>query len=221
MLPTFTLDQFLEMLSRYNRIFWPLQIAAYVLGAAAVLLTVHPTRHSGRIICAILALMWLWVGIVFNLGYFIDLYPMALSFAVLFVIEAGILIYFGVIKANLPFKIKLDTVGVAGGLLVLYSMAGYPAIEYLLGRGYPGLLPFGMAPCPMAVFTLGMLLWSSKKPKWYVITIPVMYSLSGLVPVSRGIVEDYGLFAAGLVTIFIVIYWDRIGKVRQAEVIDR
>jgi len=154
----------------------------------------------------------MWRGIVFNLGYFVALYSMANAFFVLFVIEGGILLFSGVIKGDLLFKVKADALSAAGGLLVLYSMAGYPAIEYLLGRGYPEILPFGMAPCPMTVFTLGILLWSSKKPKWYVLVIPVLYSLSGLVPVSRDIVEDYGLFISGLITIFLVLYWERTKK---------
>jgi hypothetical protein len=212
MLPTFTLAQFLEMMSRYNMIFWPLQLVAYGLGIVAVLLAIRTRQHSGRIISAILALFWLWVGIVFNLAYFSPLYPIAIVFVALFVIEAGILIFAGVFKGTLSFKVKADVYGTVGTLLVLYSMAGYPAIEYLLGRGYPSLLPFGLVPCPMTVFTLGILLWSNKKPTWYVLAIPILYSLSGVIPIWKGIIEDIGLVASGLATIFMVSYWDRTKK---------
>jgi hypothetical protein len=212
MLPTFTLEQFLEMMARYNLTFWPLQLVAYGLGIVAVLLAIRPTGHSGRIISSILALFWLWVGFVFNLAYFSPLYPMAILFVVLFVIEAGILIFLGVFKSTLSFKVTAGAYGTVGALLVLYSIAGYPAIEYLLGRGYPNLLPFGLVPCPMTVFTLGMLLWSNKKPAWYVLAIPVLYSLSVVIPIWKGIIEDIGLVAAGLVTIYMVSTWDRANK---------
>jgi len=96
-------------------------------------------------------------------------------------------------------------------VLVLYSMADTRRSSFSLGADIRNT-PFGMAPCPMTVFTLGILLWSSKKPKWYVLVIPVLYSLSGLVPVSRDIVEDYGLFISGLITIFLVLYWERTKK---------
>jgi hypothetical protein len=212
MLPTFTLAQFLEMMARYNMTFWPLQIVAYGLGIVAVLLAIRTTKHSSRIIAAILALFWLWGGIVFNLVYFSSLYPMAIAFAVLFVIEAGILIYAGLLKGTLSFTVKADVYGAVGALLVLYSMAGYPAIEYLLGRGYPSLLPFGLVPCPMTVFTLGILLWSNKRPPWYVLAVPILYSLSGIIPIWKGIVEDIGLVVAGLATIVMISYWDRAKK---------
>jgi hypothetical protein len=212
MLPTFTLAQFLEMMSRYNTTFWPLQLVAYGFGVIAVVLAITTSRHSGRIISAILALFWLWVGIVFNLVYFSPLYPLAIVFVILFVIEAGILAFAGVFKGTLSFKVKADIYGMVGALLVLYSMVGYPAIEYLLGRGYPSLLPFGLVPCPMTVFTLGILLWSDKKPTWYVLAIPILYSLSGVIPIWKGISEDIGLVASGLATIFMVAYWHRPKK---------
>jgi len=212
MIPTFTLEQFLEMISRYNMTFWPLQLVAYGLGLVAVLLAIRTTQHSGRIISVILSMFWLWVGIVFNLAYFSPLYPMAIMFVVLFVIEAGILIYVGVFKGILSFKVKADVYGTVGALLVVYSMVGYPAIEYLLGRGYPNLLPFGLVPCPMTVFTLGILLWSNKRPNWYILAVPILYSLSGVIPIWKGIVEDIGLVASGLATILMISYWVRVKK---------
>lgn len=212
MLPTFTLEQFLEMMARYNTTFWPMQLVAYGLGIIAVLLSIWPTQQSGRIVSIILALFWLWVGLVFNLVYFSPLYPMAILLAVLFVIQGGILITLGVFKGALSFKVNADLYGILGASLVLYSMVGYPLIEDLLGRGYPRSLPFGLVPCPMTVFTLGILLWSKEKPRWYVLAIPVLYSLSGVIPISIGIVEDTGLVAAGLATILMVSRWDRARK---------
>jgi hypothetical protein len=137
---------------------------------------------------------------------------MAISFVFLFVLEAGILTFAGVFKGTLSFKFKTDLPGIIGALLVIYSMAGYPVIEYLLGRGYPNLLPFGLVPCPMTVFTLGIFLWSNKRPNWYIIVVPILYSLSGVVPIMIGIVEDIGLVASGLITILMVSYWNRVKK---------
>lgn len=212
MLPTFTLAEFLEMISRYNLTFWPLQIVAFILGIFVVLLAIWNGTHSGRIVSAILVFYWLWVGLVFNLLYFSPIFPMAITFVFLFVLQAVILIFAGVFKGTLSFKFKMDLYGIMGVILVIYSMVGYPAIEYLLGRGYPSLLPFGLVPCPMTVFTLGVFLWSERKPKWNVISIPILYSLSGIIPISIGIVEDVGLVASGLIAIFLLLFWDYLKK---------
>src|SRR5574340_503212 len=74
MLPTFTLDQFLEMLTQYNLTIWPLQLVAYGLGILAVLLALRGTKNSGRTIASMLGVLWLWTGAVFNLFYFSPLY---------------------------------------------------------------------------------------------------------------------------------------------------
>jgi hypothetical protein len=215
MLPTFTLAQFLEMISGYNMTFWPLHLVAYGLGVVTVFLAVRTSRYSGKIISAILAFFWLWVGLVFNFVYFSPLYPLAIVYVVLFVIEAGILIFSGVFEQTLSFKPKADIYGIVGALFVLYSMFGYPAIEYLLGRGYPSLLPFGLVPCPMTVFTLGIMLWNDEKPKWYILAVPIFYALNGVIAIWKGIVEDVGLVAAGLAVIILITYWDQYKKLEQ------
>jgi hypothetical protein len=200
------------MVSRYNLTFWPIQIGAYILGIVVVILAIVNGGYSNRIISAILALFWLWVGVVFNLLYFSPLFPMAISFVFLFVLEAGILTFTGVIKGTLSFKFKADLRGIIGALFVIYSMAGYPMIENLLGHEYPNLLLFGLVPCPMTVFTLGIFLWSDKRPNWYIFTVPILYSLTGVVPIMIGIVEDIGLVASGLITILLFSHWNRVMK---------
>lgn len=209
MLPSFTIAEFLSMMSRYNSTFWPLQLVAYALGCAAVVLAFRSTPRSSGIISTILALFWLWVGVIFNWVYFRPLYSMAIAFVVLFAIEAGLLVFTGVFRQSLSFRLRADARGVVGALLVLYGMVGYPVIEYLLGRGYPSLLPFGLAPCPLTVFTLGLFLWTDRRLPWYVLVIPFLYSLSGVLPVSLGIVEDIGLVAGGLAATCMILYRDR------------
>jgi hypothetical protein len=201
---TFTLVDFLDLMVKYNTTFWPMQLIAYGLGVIAVILVVWKTGWSSRITAGVLALFWLWVGAVFNAFYFTRLMPLAIVFALLFVIQ-GILFAISALRQNLTFRFRPNVYGIVGGLMIFYAMVAYPAIEYLLGRGYPQLLPFGLVPCPTAIFTLGMLLWSEKKLPWTLWVIPVLYALSGLVPVSIGIVEDIGLIASGLVAALMLL----------------
>jgi hypothetical protein len=208
-LATFTLEEFLRMVERYNTAVWPAQIVAYVLAAAAVLFAILNRGISGKLVSAILAAYWLWVGIAFNWISFAKLYPPAIVFAVLFVIQGITLAARGVFRDDLAFGVRADAYGVVGGVCVLYGMFGYQAIEYLLGRGYPRALLVGLVPCPTAIFTLGVLLWTTRRLPLYVLVIPFLYSLTGVVPVSIGIVEDIGLIAAGLAATAMIMYRDR------------
>ena len=45
MLP-FTIDQFFGVFEQYNQAIWPIHIVAYILGIAAIILTVKKTRYS-------------------------------------------------------------------------------------------------------------------------------------------------------------------------------
>lgn len=202
------LDRFLRVMEAYNGAIWPLQLVAYGLAIAAVILAFRGTRRSSGFLLAIVALFWLWVGIVFNWLYFSALSRMAAVFAALFVIQGIIFVVAAFGKGGLSFRVRGDAYGIVGGVLVLYAMLGYPAIEYLLGRGFPQSLPFGLVPCPTTVFTLGVLLWSDGRVPKYLLVIPFLYSLGGVGPVSMGIVEDTGLIAAGVVSTVMILHRD-------------
>ncbi len=211
---TFTFEEFLEMVTKYNNDLWPMHLFVYALAGIAIFLAVKKTSFSSRIISGILAFFWLWIGIVFNLMYFSKIFPMANIFTILFIIQGIIFVVTGVFKQSLSFSIKTDIYGVLGGIFILYAMVAYPLIEYLLGRGYPQILPFGLISCPTTIFTLGMLLCCDRRLPKYVLIIPFLYSLSGIIPISLGIVEDIGLVISGLCATFLILYRDRM-KVRE------
>ena len=73
----FNLEQFLGVLEQYNLSIWPLQIAAYLLGIAAVLFAFKKIKYSDRLIATILSLFWLWNGVVFCFMYWGTVYQMA------------------------------------------------------------------------------------------------------------------------------------------------
>jgi len=88
-------------------------------------------------------------------------------------------------------------------------MVGYPVVGYILGHIYPRALPFGLAPCPTTVFTFGLFMLTDKKiPKPFLV-IPLLLSISAIVPVSIGILEDIGLIIAGLVGTPMLLLRDR------------
>ncbi len=208
----FTFDEFLEMLERFNTEWWPVHLIMYTLAVAAIYFAVRKTRYSGKVVTAILVFFWIWVGAVFNLLYFSKFYPMAYLFVVLFILEGIILAVAGLFWQRLTFRVRADLFGLVGAILIIYALIGYPLIANFTGRGYPHLLLTGMMPCPTAIFTLGLLLWSEKPIPKIVPVIPVIYALTGFVPVKLGVVEDIGLIAAGILTAILLIYRDR--KVR-------
>jgi hypothetical protein len=100
-----------------------------------------------------------------------------------------------------------------GIIFILYAMAGYPLIGYLLGHVYPRSLPFGLVSFPTTIFTFGMFLLINKKfPRCYLI-IPFIIAIAGLLAIYKGVYEDIGLLLSGLIGRYLIIKRDtRIDK---------
>ena len=135
--------------------------------------------------------------------------PLHSVFALLFILQAGIFIYEGVYRNRMIFLFRPDVFGLAGAMLIIYGIFGYQAIEYLLGRGYPLILSFGLFPCPTVIFSLGILLWTLKKFPAYILIFPVLNALCGFLPAFMiGIIEDIGLIISGLLMLILLDYRD-------------
>jgi hypothetical protein len=193
----------------YNMELYPAQYLMLGLGLIAILTVFFRTKHSSRIISAILAFLYGWIGIQFYMIYFREFMPMPFVFGFLFLTQAIIFILEGTIRNRISFRFKADMYGLTGALLLFYALFGYQGLEYLLGRGYPEILSFGMFPCPTVIFSLGILLWTSKKFPTYILIVPLVHALSGFIPAFMiGIIEDMGLIISGLLILFLLGYRD-------------
>jgi hypothetical protein len=199
----FTRSEFFGVFVSYNTSVWPLQV---VFNAAAVLVLIavlvrRPNAY--RLTLLVLALLWLWMGVVYHYGFFRPINPIAAGFAALFIVEALLLLY----AATSPGQIavQLDSRGSLGGALVAYGLLLYPIVGRLAGHKYPEAATFGL-PCPSTLFTVGVLLWVRPlRPTLFV--IPVLWSLTGITAALRlGVYEDTGLGVsaiAGFVAIIV------------------
>ena len=205
----FTTEQFLAVFERYNLAIWPLQIVAYALGVVAVAVTLKPVRRSDRVIGAVLAIFWIWIGVTYHLVYFREINPAATVFGAFFVTQGVLFLFVGVVRPRLVFRAGLSASSMLGGLLILYSMVAYPIIGSLLGHGYPRSPSFGVAPCPTTIFTVGLLLWTRARPPTYVLAIPLIWSAIGFsAAFTLGIYEDIGLPIAGVLGTALLLWRD-------------
>jgi hypothetical protein len=75
----------------------------------------------------------------------------------------------------------------------------------MLGRGYPAGPTFGL-PCPTTIFTFGIFLYVIHGVRWYMIIIPLLWSIIGFSAAwSLSIGEDFGLVIAGVTTTLILL----------------
>lgn len=205
MLP-FTIEQFLAVFTSYNNAIWPAQLIAYALGAIAVSLVIRGGPRADRAVAAILAAMWAFTGIGYHLTFFASINEAAYGFGALFLIEAAALAYAGVYRNRLNFGFAADPAAWAGVFFVVYATALYPLIGIATGHPYPELPMFGLTPCPVTIFTLGMLLLTVNPPSGYLLAIPLLWSLiGGSAAILLQIPQDWLLLASGAITALLLL----------------
>ncbi len=194
----FTVDEFLSVFARYNVTIWPFQVILNLLGFSAIVLAVKQFPFSNKCIAAILAFLWLWVGIAYHVLFFSSINPAAYGFGALYILQGIVFLYGGVVKGKLSFHFRPNSYGLTGLILLVYGMVVYPMIGYFLGHSYPNAPTFGL-PCPTTIFTFGILLLTNSRISWGILIIPVAWSLIGSsAALALGMFEDIGLFVAGV-----------------------
>lgn len=208
----FTIEQFLDVFRQYNIAVWPVQVLFILLALVAVYFSIRSKTYSNKVIVCILALFWLWMGIIYHLVFFSRINKAATVFGTLFIMQAIIFLYFGFIKNHLRFRLTTDTYGILGIILIVYALLIYPLLGYWWDHIYPASPTFGL-PCPTTIFTFGILLFSVSKISIWVIVIPFLWSLIGFsAAFSLGMKEDTGLLVAGFLSIAMILYKNKSFK---------
>jgi len=204
----FTLEQFLGVFERYNFAVWPAQLFLYAIAILAICLALPRKADFSRGISLILSMFWIWMGLVYHFGFFSTINRAALFFALFFVVQGALFFIAGACKQQLEFRFRLNLLRIPGGAFLLYALVVYPALGYWLGHRYPAAPTFGL-PCPTTIFTFGMLLWTDRRVPLYLLAIPLAWSFVGFwAAVSLGMIEDYGLLAAGLIGSLVILVRD-------------
>lgn len=204
MLP-FTREQFFEVFAAYSAANWPAAVAAYPLAVIALVFAWRGTPAAGRIVAGVLALMWGWVGIVYQGLFFASINQTARIFAVAFVIQAGLFGLHAWSRLGLEFGARSRVRAFAGGAMVLYALILYPIIGLVAGERYPAMPLFGVTPCPLLIFTFGLMLWSSCA-RWWLWIVPLLWAvIGGSAALLPSVPQDWALPLSAIVALSIVL----------------
>ena len=209
----FTVEQFFDVFRRYNEAIWPLQWVLVASAVLAVFVALRGGSRADRAASMVLAVLWLWAGVMYHLVFFRTINPVAVWFGVLFVSQGALLAWFG-LRCGLTFHPRGDGAGIAGGVLLLYVLVLYPVLGHALGHRYPAAPTFGL-PCPLTIFTFGLLLWARPPVPRSLLVIPTLWAIVGTVAALRfGVREDFGLLVAAVLAASVLLV--RGGRRRHA-----
>lgn len=212
-------EDFFSTLQSYNEIVVPVAAFTFVLGVVAVFLASSKPKHSGQMISLILSFLWMWSGVVFFILFYGPQEVVFLNVTMpgvwylsgfLWIIQSLVFLFAGVFRSSLSFKLGSDRQSVIGTVMIIYAMIIYPLIGLLTGRSYPEYPIFGVAPCPVTIFTFGLLQWTDRKVPVFVAIIPLVWALLGVMPVlALDVWADVGLILSGIIGFTLILVHNR------------
>jgi hypothetical protein len=206
------IEEFFDLFGTYNEMYLAAIVLTYVLAIISLFMTIRKNNYSNRFISFTLVFLWSWVGVVFGILVFSPL-PIVMAgielpgtwylFGGIFAIHGIILLFNGVFKDAASYTWKNNPRHYIGLLLILFGLVLYPIIGALTGRVFPDYPIFGIAPCPVTLFTIGLLLWTDERPSLEFWFIPIFWGFMGIAPVLfYAVYADIGTIASAIIGLY-------------------
>src|SRR5690349_9274157 len=156
----FSRENFFDLFAAYNGALWPVVVALWVASVLAGVWLLSSRRPRGRWLSILLALHWAWSALAYHVVFFTRINPAAWVFAAIFLLQAALFMWSGVIKNRLSFMQPHTAWRSIGRVLVAYAVL-YPAINVVEHGSFLKAPTFGL-PCPTTIFTAGLLLMAPR-----------------------------------------------------------
>ena len=169
-----------RLVELYQREVWPLQLLLLAAGVGLLWIASGRRRNAARVICAALALAWLWVGWAFHWQRYATINWGARYFALAVAVQAVALLALGVLRSGRPAPVRPDPARGLGLVLAACGVFAYPLAGVLAGRPWVQAEVFGLMPEPTALATVGLLLAAGPRGGGWLIAIPLLSLALGL-----------------------------------------
>lgn len=192
----FTEREFFDLFGAYNRALWPIVALFWMVSAAATVQLMRGRRLASDL-TALVGLQWAWTGIVYHALYFTRINPAAWLFAGVFLAQAVAM--FWVSGSSGPsYRLHRTPRHVLAVAFMAYALL-YPFLAVMNGHDVPRV-PIFAVPCPLVLFTCGVLLAADRRPTRWLLVVPMAWSLiGGSAAILLGVIPDLALFAAAAV----------------------
>jgi hypothetical protein len=211
-----SVTEFFHRWTEYNPAIWPMQIITYVMAIGVIASLFTKWKHSGRLIAGVIAFLWLWSGLVAIILFFGTVSSQYYFWGTLWIIQGAVFIYYGLLKPGFQFRSSKDLSTYLGFLFILYALIVYPIIGTLNGHGFPGGPIFGVAPCPVCIFTFGIFMMTLRRIPVYIFIFPLIWSILGIYAAIRmNVFADLGMAFAGVTGTAFIVYNNKVLKKRE------
>ena len=202
----FSRRTYYRMFELYHEQIWPIHLLVLGSLVAIVVLLRRKEELRGRAIAGLLAASWLWVAVAFHLQRYATINWAARYFAAVFAIQGLLLLWQGVVRGRLRFRLSREPAAYwAVGLLVV-AFVVEPVAGLVAGRTWRQLEIFGVTPDPTAIATLAFLALSTPRAHRALVVLPVVWcAIGGATLWALGSVEAWVVLLAGLCGLVLAI----------------
>jgi hypothetical protein len=188
-----------RMFELYHAQIWPIHLVVVGLVVAILALLRRDDEWRGRAIAGLLAAAWLWVGLAFHLQRYATINWAAKYFVVLFVIQACLLVWHGVVRERLRFRVSREVATYSAVSLLIVAFVFEPITGRIAGRTWQQVEIFALTPDPTAVATLALLALTVPRAPRVLLVIPVLWcAIGGATLWALGSGEAWVVLLSGL-----------------------
>ena len=169
-----TMDVYVHLFSRANTDLWPFTVVAALLGVTLIVLV---SRQKLNYSCWLLVIAWCFCGYQFHIKLLSELNWIGHYFALLFFLQAALLLLFSITTSHLIQASKKQQK--FGILFMLTSMILFLIIPAFNDRSWQSVEIFSIAPNPTSLMTIGALITMHNR-RWWLFLIPSVWCLMSL-----------------------------------------
>ena len=197
----------LWLIESYQQDYPNLPLVSLLYSAVLAFLVFRPFSQSPRLLLILLALSWLWCGLVFQMQYHASMNWAASYMGWVFIAQAGLLLLVAVLSNQEQFPRPLGLRNWPGLMILLLALL-YPLMGLLEGRTTQQLEWPGLMSAPITWTTIGVLVLRRRPYYWLILLpIPVFWALLSAAFTWRlGLLEPYVTALALLVMIVVAVF---------------
>jgi hypothetical protein len=159
----------------YNVGVWPVQLVGLAIGVAIIVLLATRSSRRDRIVSALLAACWLWIGWAFHYERYAQINWVATWIGAVFALQSGFFVGVGVIGGRIAFDHPSAHASALAIALIVVVVVGYPLLALLTGRTWTSAEVFGAAADPTALVTVAALALVRRRIRWLLLAVPLLW----------------------------------------------
>ncbi len=163
----------------HNRALWPAHLALLGAGVSIAALVRRGTPWSAGAAATLLSACWLFVAWAYHLERYATINWAARYFAVLFVVQAAVLVWYGPIRRRLTFRGPRPGATWLAPTLFLLAVVLPPLAGRGANRTWGQVELIGLTPDATAVATLGLLLVARPRAPRALVIAPLCWCVIG------------------------------------------